>query len=138
MNAFRNRLRALTTIWLLCQTVSLSALMPRACCPAHAGDVEASPEDCHLATGADHCPMAGADGQPCPEHAGLPRSSETPCAMRACCDAPAIALSSLVWTLGITVDRLVPVADSSSSLLTVVAERSTPTVLTLESPPPRL
>ena len=127
----------MTTVWLLCQTVSLSALMPRACCPAHAGDAEASAENCHLGTGADQCPMAGADGQPCPEHAGLPRSSETPCTMRACCNAPAIALASLVWTLGITVDRSMPATASSSSLLIVLAQRSTPTVLTLESPPPR-
>lgn len=75
----RHRLRALTTIWLLCQVSSLSALAPRYCCAAHghlgeadeAGHHGATDTDCHqAATTAETCPMAAANRDACPMHRG--------------------------------------------------------------------
>lgn len=72
----RHRLPALTTLWLCCQVLSLSALAPRYCCAAHSHDSASAPNDdasgthCHESAPADSCPMASATGVACPMHAG--------------------------------------------------------------------
>jgi len=83
----RHRLTALTTIWLFCQVLSLSALAPRYCCPAHGHDGESEAAGHHGGADAhcqltanveDTCPMAGVNGEACPMHRGTQSPSAAP------------------------------------------------------------
>lgn len=154
---FRKHLGVLTTLWLCCQTVSLSALAPRYCCPAHSNDPEhrhvedgaatheaeaahAHGEDCHkpaMAAADDHCPMAGANGEPCPMHRASSPSDADDCVMRGTCAAPFTALASLLWVPGI-VDEPTALPFGVATSLTFVIDPSVPTATaSLDSPPPR-
>lgn len=128
MSWVRGRIGALTGVWLCCQVLSLAAFAPSYCCPAHAprdpsvsGDDLAhahhathsaqavSSDHCSRPAGTDHCPMAGADGKPCPMHqrsspAGARAAgpeSEDACTLRGTCGGPGAALASLIWVPGI-------------------------------------
>ncbi len=86
MTPFRRRLRVLATAWILFQAVSLSALVPRACCLAHQGHQAASNEkkpNCH-----EH--STPADNAPTEE-----------CAIRGTCGGPAAALFTVLSNYGV-------------------------------------
>ncbi len=136
MSAIRRHLAGFTTFWLLCQVVSLSALMPRLCCAAHSHTAEGASEKCHHAVAVDHCPMAAADGTPCPAHAG-PSGVDEHCIIQGTCDAPAVALASLLWTPGIIADSSSSVADEGSPFVMAALTRRVFSPLSFDTPPPR-
>jgi hypothetical protein len=131
----RRYLRFFAVVWLSCQAASLSALAPQDCCPAHRAAAEGDPE-CHQ-TGDDTCPMHAADGKACPAHAS-DDEDRSPCVMRGTCEGPAVALASLFSVNGILAERLQVPYDVTSSRLIGSDHRSTPLVVTHDTPPPRL
>ena len=140
MLSLRPHLRACTVLWLLCQTLSLAALVPTDCCAAHHVAAQASP-DCHQAAAAADeavCPMHASAGDDCPMHAAAPdAASAQPCAIRALCNAPASALAMLI-----PVPAVLAVAPAVGHVETSVAlaASSPPTVdraLAHDTPPPR-
>jgi hypothetical protein len=68
MKALRWRLRLAVTSWLLFQVVSLSALVPLACCDAHRPANAVRRERCHETAESPYCPMRARDGKACPMH----------------------------------------------------------------------
>ena len=143
MQAFRKRLSTLTTIWMLFQVVSLSALTSGVCCALHAQDAQGADELCHRSPGAtkaapaDHCPMAGPDGHPCPEHAGT-TSTTGACTMTGTCNAPTAMLASLFSAPGILIDRIEIRVDLPSNLVAAALPRIITGSFSLDTPPPRL
>jgi len=140
MRSLRSHLRACTVLWLLCQTLSLAALVPTDCCAAHRVASQAPP-DCHQAAAAADeavCPMHASAGDECPTHAAsADAASSQPCAMRALCNAPASALAMLI-----PVPAVLAVAPTLGHLETSVAmAASAPSTvdrtLAHDTPPPR-
>lgn len=136
MKTLRQHLHLVTTIWLLCQTLSVSAFMPRLCCPEHDGQAAAAGDDhCARTAAADECPMAGPDGQPCPEHAN--GGSHADCVMRGTCAAPAVALLSLFSVPGILADGTRVPADLASAAFVASPHAATSVPAPHDTPPPR-
>ncbi len=139
MRSLRLHLRACTVLWLLCQTLSLAALVPTDCCTAHHVAAAAGTADCHQAAAQSPvCMMHEASGDDCPMHAapGTAPSAE-PCAMRALCNVPASALAMLI-----PVPAVLVVAPAVRHVETSVAMAASapPTVdraLAHDTPPPR-
>jgi hypothetical protein len=136
MRFIRQHLVALSVAWLAFQAGSLSAFVPRDCCPAHHQPSDAA-KDCHKVPAADdQCPMHQADGKACPMHSGA-QGQERPCSMRGTCDGPAAALATLFSIPGILVDQSpVPVVTQVSRLF-IGSEVSASLFVPLETPPPR-
>ncbi len=123
MRALRLRLRHWVALWLVLQTTSLAALVPRDCCKAHRQDRQERTDApaCHkkVATAA--------------------HTDNTPkCSMRAVCQGPMAILASLLPTHGI-----VPDAPSLEPQLptgvvgTVVIETPLRRINSPDTPPPR-
>jgi hypothetical protein len=85
MSPFRRHLRALTLICLTFQAASISALVPRDCCAAHASH----------ASHVSHAAAADGDAGACPMHRAPEREPE--CSLRGACDGPPAALP-LLWS----------------------------------------
>jgi hypothetical protein len=143
--------------WLICHVLAFSALLPRDCCAAHAHSgaaplseaAAAADHSAHLAVDphAHHeaplpagtaCPMAAADGAPCPMHDGAAPGGAA-CRMTGVCNQPAAALAAVLMQAAVPaaifafqpLDLTAPVvvtADASPHAL----------VLPPDSPPPRL
>ena len=92
--------------------------------------------DCHQ-TDDGTCPMHAADGKACPAHAS-DDADKRPCVMRGTCDGPAVALASLFSVHGILAEGTRVPFDATSSLLIASEYRSTPLLLSHDTPPPRL
>lgn len=136
MNRLRQHLHLATTIWLLCQTLSVSALLPRLCCPEHDGQAVATGDDhCAKQAAADECPMAGPDGQPCPEHAN--GGSHADCVMRGTCAAPAVALLSLLSVPGVLTDGTRVPVDPAATDVIVPSSWAVGVDASHDTPPPR-
>jgi hypothetical protein len=126
VTSMRPMLRALASVWLLCQLAGLIAA-PVAMCVSPA-EVAASAEDA--------CCPGVAPGQVCPMH--HTREGAKHCVMRSTCASSTAALLTLVGGVG-----LLPSVAPSAAVLAVsgAAPRvaSTPIVRTElpESPPPR-
>lgn len=87
MRVLRLRLRHWAAVWLVLQTTSLAAFVPRDCCKAHRPDRPETPA-CHKKAAAAH-------------------SEETPrCSMRAACQGPMAVLASLLSNHGIVPDSI--------------------------------
>lgn len=141
MQSLRLHLRACTVLWLLCQTLSLAALIPTDCCAAHHVAAAAATAECHQEAATPKpavCPMHGSDGDDCPMHAadGGAGSAE-PCAMRGLCNVPASTLAMLIPVPAVpSVAPAVRYVETSEALLASVS----PTVdraLPHDTPPPR-
>lgn len=141
----RAHLRVLTTIWLSCQAVALSAFAPRNCCPAHSHSEEttaADEQDCHqLAADVDRCPIAGANGEACPMHrqalSALRASEPADCVMHGICDAPTAALASLIWVPGVLNEPMAQAPAAATPLSAVTAVLPLDLSFDLPLPPPR-
>jgi hypothetical protein len=82
------------------QVASLSALVPRDCCASHRP--AAATSDCHQDVAPPpHCPMAAAEGAPCPMHVSEAPSPQDDCVMRGSCNGPMAALAVLLPGHGI-------------------------------------
>jgi hypothetical protein len=101
MRAIRRRLALWTMAWLVCQVASLSAFIPRPCCPAHDGHRRHVAVDGAETPGTPEelCTMRAADGAACPMHRKT--QSEPNCSMGPACKGPGPALATLFSTLGI-------------------------------------
>jgi hypothetical protein len=87
MRALRHRLRHWAALWLVLQTASLAAFVPRDCCKAHRPDQRDIPA-CHKKAAAAH-------------------SEQTPtCSMRATCQGPMVVLTALLSNHGIVPDTI--------------------------------
>ena len=89
MSSLRRRLRLWATAGLIWQAISLSALVPRACCAAHEPPVNAATEaepTCHT--------HAAEAAQPTPDV----------CSLRSGCDGPIGVLSALLAHHGVLPD----------------------------------
>ena len=158
----RRRLGLLVSLWLLGQVFSWSAVAAHLCCLETVGQAEQAASGGEAGTDAschkvvvDHCPMAAADGQPCPMHAGGASAHQhadgalgtnasgdaeaaaAACVMRGTCTSSASALLTLLWVPGVLVPPQVTPADIVSP---VVMARPAPLVtrsLSHDPPPPR-
>src|SRR4051794_31526013 len=105
MTLYRRRLRVFATAWLIFQAVSLSVLVPRACCLAHQDAVVTSAHGTE--TSAPHCAKpAGTQAATSPHasHGHSPRPTESSrheCAIRGTCGGPAAALFAVISTEGV-------------------------------------
>lgn len=134
MGIIRRNLARLVALWLVCQATSLSAFVPHDCCAAHR--VEASSgQECHRPA-AETCPMRASDGQPCPMHNANGNSAKT-CVMRGTCDAPAVALASLLLPPGLPVAKSVLIVALADSPMAAVAVEIDGITRSLDPPPPR-
>ena len=101
-------------------------------------DADAS---CHTAV-VDHCPMAGADGQPCPMHtagtsADASATTAADCVMRGACTPSTSALLTLLWTPGVLVAPPAAVTALVSPLVLAPPVALSAVVLSHDPPPPR-
>jgi hypothetical protein len=126
MRTIRRRIRTWTFAWLVFQAASLSALVPRDCCAAHAEHASHAAPPEQAPAGAAHCPMHEAPA-PQPE-----------CSLRTACNGPMRALPA-VWaspapmpaSIALSVDT------GSSSLVRVKERRIVSFDLLADTPPPR-
>ena len=138
MGYVRRHLGSFALLWIVFQAATLSAFLPRECCPAHDTAVRAE-TDCHGASN-DLCPMKGATGEECPMHAGSGSSTPAPvadCVMRALCGAPAGALALLIPVAGILPDTTVLSDAAVVHVSRITSDGLLFTPHTLDPPPPR-
>ena len=148
MTALRQRVRLLAVTVLLLQLATLSAFVPRNCCPAHqARTISAKP--CHedAPAPAEYCPMRGSSGAACPMHAsGQPSEasshehhSQPPtgdCSMRGTCNGPMSAMLNLLSTYGILPDQSAVAANDDHVLIATLAAVSPVRRFAPPEPPP--
>jgi hypothetical protein len=117
MVLLRRSLGRWVTACLLLQAASLSALLPRDCCRAHAHErQEESGPSCHTA----------------------PEKTEDRCALRGTCDGPMSAMVAQLSQVGvIPATAGAPADEVRSSLLAVKSESSSSRLPSPDSPPPR-
>jgi hypothetical protein len=146
MTALRQHLRFWVTTWLICQVVSLSALVPRDCCAAHRLATEKA-KNCHEEAAVPHeaadgapCPMPGNVGEACPMHGANPdrQSPARKCIMQGTCDGRMAALFVIISNHGVLSElpRLahdLTVTAASKPAREALTSRFTPP----DSPPPR-
>jgi hypothetical protein len=142
MQSIRRGLRLWVAIWLVVQVASLSALVPRDCCPAHRPAASPGKPSCHEEAAATRCPMRATDGTPCPMHRGdnseAADTSRDRCAMRSSCTGPMAALLAQLSNQGILTDPFQVQPDRQAS--PAAPHRSVQLVTRLappDSPPPR-
>jgi len=147
MATFRQRLRLLSAAWILFQVMSLSTLVPRACCLAHHSG-SAAHTDGHEHTAVAHCPTPADEitsrsmhhnhGQ---MHEAAAPAGSTPahdCALRGTCGGPTAALLALLSTDGVLRESVAspidfPVAgDALPSTIQLIRQFEPP-----DAPPPR-
>ena len=141
MTTIRQRRRFWVAAWLVFQVVSLSALVPRACCvPSRAAAAETEP-DCHGNSAASHCPMRAADGTPCPMHQSrhhdAEENSSDRCSMRATCDGPVAAVFALLSNYGVLRDSIIVLPDVHIGSVTLQTHDLIDRLAPPDSPPPR-
>ncbi len=141
MPSLRMHLRVCTVLWLLCQTLSLAALVPTDCCAAHHVAAASAAPDCHqdiAAAGPVVCPMHTSAGDDCPMHAASAgQGAAEPCAMRALCNAPASALAMLIPVPGVlAVGPSVRHVETSVAMVGLVPPTAE-LALVHDTPPPR-
>ena len=151
MRSLRRRLHGWVMAWMAFQVVSLSALVPRDCCEAHAHKSTASSPHHETVEGA-HCPMRAADGKPCPmhgeaashhDHGTVPEQSQaTPtdedCAMRGSCDGPTAGFIALLSHAGVlTESTSLPVDLDMRPTVVRVGEQVVSRLASPDPPPPR-
>ena len=102
---------------LLLQAASLSALLPRDCCRAHAHErQEESGPSCHTA----------------------PEKTEDRCALRGTCDGPMSAMVAQLSQVGVVPQAIGLPADSPrTSLVPATTEESPSRLVPPDAPPPR-
>ena len=110
MAAFRQRLRLLSAAWIVFQVMSLSTLVPRACCLAHQS-ASASHSGGDEQGAVPHCPTPADESASRPVHHDHGQMHEqaaptrsTPvheCALRGTCGGPTAALLALLSTDGV-------------------------------------
>jgi hypothetical protein len=147
MAAFRQRLRLLSAAWILFQVMSLSTLVPRACCLAHQpGSAAHAGGDEHK--GVAHCPMPADESASRPMHHDHGQMHEeaaptrsTPaheCALRGTCGGPTAALLAMLSTDGVLTTSVAspndfPAAgDAPPSTVQLIRQFDPP-----DAPPPR-
>ena len=142
MRSIRHSLRLWVAIWLVAQVASLSALVPRDCCPAHRPAVSTAKPSCHQQAAATRCPMRASAGTPCPMHRGehneVADTSRDRCAMRSSCTGPMAALLAQLSNYGVLTDSFQVQPDRQAS--PAAPNRSEQLVTRLappEPPPPR-
>jgi hypothetical protein len=125
MASARRRLRLYAAAWLLLQAASLSALVPRDCCAAHAHQRAATVEK---------------PGSVCPLHRGESSEAGTEpadrCTMRDSCAGPASTLFTLFSNQGVLPDPLVIQPDDGASLVTATPREQLICRLSSPDPPP--
>ena len=153
----RRRLGVLVTLWLIGQVFSWSAVAAHLCCLNSAGSEQAD-SSCHTAV-VDQCPMAAADGQPCPMHANhaaahargeaaqMPgaavqntedtRPAAAECVMRGACSPSNSALMTLLWVPGILVPPPAVTLVIAAPVAVARPEPLATLVLAHDPPPPR-
>ena len=119
MAVFRQRLRLLSAAWILFQVMSLSTLVPRACCLAHQSTSAAHTGNEQAAV--PHCPTPADDSASRPMHhdhgqmhGGAAPASSTPahdCALRGTCGGPTAALLALLSTDGVLAKSVASTTD---------------------------
>ncbi len=119
MRALRLRLRHWVALWLVLQTTSLAAFVPRDCCKAHRPDRPETPA-CHKKTAAPH-------------------STDTPtCSMRAACQGPMAVLASFLSTHGVVPDTVGIQPELPARIVeTNLSERQIRRLNSPDTPPPR-
>jgi hypothetical protein len=149
MRTLRRRLHGWVIAWMTFQVVSLSALVPRDCCEAHAHKATMASSHDHTSA---HCPMRAVDGKPCQmheapanhhDHGTVPQESQaTPtgedCVMRGSCDGPTAGFIALLSHAGVLTEApSLPVdLDMRPSVVRVV-EQVVSRLESPDSPPPR-
>jgi hypothetical protein len=135
--------------WMVFQVVSLSALVPRDCCEAHAH--KAAMPSSHDHTGA-HCPMQAADGKPCPmheapasehhHHGTVPDETAPPddgCMMRGSCDGPDAGFIALLSHAGMLTESAGTVDDlDMQPAVDRIHEQVVSRLESPDPPPPRV
>ena len=105
MTLFRRHLRFFAAIWILFQTTSLSALVPRACCLVHETASARTAADCHQestdAQSMHHMRRAA-------HQHSAPSSQKPPgdCAIRGTCGGPLAAMFAIFSTQGVLTERI--------------------------------
>jgi hypothetical protein len=122
MRALRLRLRHWVALWLVLQTTSLAALVPRDCCKAHRPDPRDRP-----------------DAPACHKNVATAHTDNTPkCNMRATCQGPMAILASLMPTHGIVPDAPALEPHLPTGFVgTVVIETPLRRINSPDTPPPR-
>lgn len=148
MGSMRRRLRFCSAAWLLFQTVSLTALVPRECCRAHQpAAVESA--DCHRQTSAsldcamhdhgmhDHGITRGMmHDAPAADSANQPADGE--CSMRGTCQGPAATFLALLANNGVLTEPLaISPALATRTLAPIVRENAAGNPAEPDFPPPR-
>ena len=146
MRVLRRRLHGWVTAWLVFQVVSVSALVPRDCCDAHAHAAKAA-EPCHDTVAASHCTMPVPDGTPCPmhreqashhEHGRPPADPVEDCSMRGICDGPEVAFMALLSHAGVLTESvIVPVDLDARESVAPIREHIASRLASPDPPPPR-
>jgi hypothetical protein len=148
MAVIRERLRLLSAAWILFQAMSLSTLVPRACCLMHQSASAANRADCpeqHAAI--PHCPPPAeheSAGSMHHDHARMHEQSAPSnppaheCALRGTCGGPTAALLALLSTHGVLTDSIASLTDFPVAGETFAsADQLIPQFESPESPPPR-
>jgi hypothetical protein len=147
MTALRHRLRFWVTIWLVFQVVSLSALVPRDCCAAHR-IATTEEKNCHEESApvpehpaGAHCPMPGANGEPCPMHGSGHGNHQPPrdgCTMQGTCDGPMAAFLNIISNHGVLTDLPSLALDlTGSEAPAALQENAVSRFTPPDAPPPR-
>jgi hypothetical protein len=121
MIALRRRLRQWAALWLVLQTASLAAFVPRDCCKAHRPDPHDLPA-CHKNTAATHSDQ----------------SQNPTCSMRATCQGPMAVLAAFLPTHGIIPDQIVVRPELQGRAIAITnRERLIRRLVSPDTPPPR-
>lgn len=121
MCALRLRLRHWVALWLVVQTTSLAALVPRDCCKAHRSDPQDRP-----------------DAPACHKKVAAHTDNTPTCSMRTACQGPMAVLASLLSTHGIVPDAPALQPQLPTSFVgPVVIETPLRRINSPETPPPR-
>lgn len=150
MSAFRRSLRVWVTAWLVFQVASLSALVPRDCCPSHRPAADTAERKCDQSVAATQCPMRAPDGTPCPMHRGQSghdhgratggdhRGETNECSLRGTCAGPMAAVMALLQNHGILPAAVTILPDADGRTLAALArENLVSRFEPPDSPPPR-
>ncbi len=120
MRALRQRLRHWAALWLVLQTTSLAAFVPRDCCKAHRPDLQDVPA-CHKKAAAAHT------------------DQRQTCSMRATCQGPMVVLTALLSNQGVVPDTIAIQPEWLARPIAVGApERLIRRLASPDTPPPRV
>ena len=166
MSLIRRWMRLWVAAWVVFQVASLSAFVPRDCCPSHrphSGNGKSGQHTNHDGTHANHdgqqtnheqapchetapateaetgahCPMPAANGTACPMHDESDKKPGHQCSLRGTCDGPTGLLALLSYS-GLLTDsfELLPDVHASSPVVPV-RENLIGRLASPDPPPPR-